>query len=326
MYAIETHDLTRIFRKRRSAPFSALDCVSLAVDPGQIFGLLGPNGAGKTTLIKILATLLYPTRGWARVDGIDVVREPRRVRPIINMVAGGETPGYGILSVRENLWMFSQFYGIPTAVASARIEHYLERFELTEDGDTKCNKLSTGMRQKMNLIRAFITEPKVLFLDEPTIGMDAHIARRVRRFIAQWVRDRPDRTILLTTHYMTEAEELCRTVAIIDRGRIVASDTPENLHRELGGEGRFRLTVADGDLNAAALGTVAGLSGCEETTPQSADGLRQFVFHLASDGLLSSVLDFCRARGGRIMGFSKDRPSLEDLFIRIVGRRLSDEE
>jgi ABC-2 type transport system ATP-binding protein len=182
------------------------------------------------------------------------------------------------------------------------------------------------MRQKMNLIRALVTEPKVLFLDEPTIGMDPHIARRVRRFIAQWVRDFPDRTVLLTTHYMAEAEELCRTVAIIDQGAIVVADTPENLRRELGGTGLYRLTLADGFVDPAVLGSLPGLCDLEENARDAEGAVREFTFHLGAGGEIGAVLDLCRARGARIVSFKKDQPCLEDLFVRIVGRRLAHEE
>ena len=324
MAAIRTRELTRRFKKKRQDEFVALDAVDLDVEQGQIFGLLGPNGAGKTTLIKILATLLYPNSGTAEVLGIDVARHPRKVRPLINMVSGGETSGYGILTVRENIWMFSQFYGIPGKLAKQRIEQYLERFELARDGDTKINKLSTGMRQKMNLIRGLITDPKVLFLDEPTLGLDVHIAREIRAFMAQWVADDPERTVLLTTHYMAEAEELCRNLAIIDRGRIVVCDTPEQIREDLGASGFYRLALANGRVDQATLQAVEGLADLELVDED--DGRREYKFRLKSEERLSDVFDLCQAKDARILNFSKERPDLEDLFVNIVGRKLDRNE
>ena len=175
--AIETKDLGRIYKLRGSKKETrkelvALQGVDLTVERGELFGLLGPNGAGKTTLIKILTTLLAPTSGWARVAGADVHAEPESVRPRINMVSGGESSGYGLLTVRENLWMFSQFYGVPSKEANERIEALLEMVGMKDRMHTKSSDLSTGLRQKMNIVRGFLTEPEVLFLDEPTLGLD----------------------------------------------------------------------------------------------------------------------------------------------------------
>lgn len=327
MLAIETKDLTRVFNKKRKKKFIALDSVSLEVESGQIFGLLGPNGAGKTTLIKILVTLLYPTSGWAKVNGIDVVADPRKLRPLINMVSGGETSGYGILTARENIWMFASFYGIPGKIAKRRADEYLELFGLGADADTKINKLSTGMRQKMNLIRGLVTDPKILFLDEPTLGLDAHIARDVRLFLADWIKQKPDRTILLTTHYMAEAEQLCRNLAIIDRGRIVTSDTTASLIKSLDSMGHYRISLADGKVDENDLRQVPGLSDPEIiVNSDSLDTHHEFKFRLSAEEMISGVFDLCQTRQARILNFSKHRPGLEDLFIRIVGRKLDDSE
>jgi len=177
----------------------ALHEVDLEIHPGELFGLLGPNGAGKTTLIKILTTLLLPTSGRAWVAGYDVVAQPEAIRRRINMVAGGESCGYGLLTVRENLWMFSQFYGLDDRTARRRIEELLERFGLQDRGDSKMLDLSTGLRQKVSIIRGFLTDPQILFLDEPTLGLDVNAARQIRFFVREWIRERPGRTILLTT-------------------------------------------------------------------------------------------------------------------------------
>ena len=242
MFAVETQNLGRTF-KAKEGPLRALDDVNLQIRPGELFGLLGPNGAGKTTLIKILTTLLYPTDGKAFVGGLDVVKRAKDVRPLINMVSGGEHAGYGILKVHEQLWMFSQLYGVPTRVAKKRMAELLPIFDLEAKANEKVGKLSTGERQKMNLIRGFICDPKVFFLDEPTLGLDVHVARGIRKFIGEWVKERSDRTILLTTHYMSEADEMCDRLAVIDRGIVVACDTPSALKSRLGRKAVFRLEV-----------------------------------------------------------------------------------
>ncbi|MCX7840018.1 MAG: ABC transporter ATP-binding protein [Anaerolineae bacterium] len=230
-FAIETHNLGRVYKirdtkKKEHKELIALREVNLQIEQGELFGLLGPNGAGKTTLIKILTTLLAPTSGWARVAGFDVMQQQAQVRPLINMVSGGESSGYGLLTVRENLWMFAQFYGIPSAQANRRIKELLDIVKMSDRLNTKSSDLSTGLRQKMNIVRGFMTDPKVIFLDEPTLGLDVGAARDVRAFIRQWITEHRERTVLLTTHYMVEADELCDRVAIINQGRVLACDTP----------------------------------------------------------------------------------------------------
>ncbi len=236
--AVETIGLRRTFaapRNRGGGPVEALAGVDVRIERGEIFGLLGPNGAGKTTFIKILTTLLFPTGGIARVAGHDVVDEAGEVRQRIGLISGGESSGYGILTVRECLWMFSQFYGVPAAVAWPRVDELVAVVGLVEQANTRINRLSTGQRQRMNFARGFMSDPEVMFMDEPTLGMDVNAARALRAYVARWMRDRPGRTVLLTTHYMAEAEELCDRLAIIDRGRVLACDSPAALRRQVQG-------------------------------------------------------------------------------------------
>ncbi len=232
--SVQTQKVVRIFRGgKQSDEILALDRVDLEVRKGEIFGLLGPNGAGKTTLIKILSTILLPTSGSAKVLGMNVAKEYNEIRKRINLVSGGETPGYGAISVKENLWFFSQLYGLPGNVARERIRKLSQQLELTEFLNTRMHKLSTGYKQRLNLVRGFINYPDVLFLDEPTLGLDVLSAINLRRIIKSWVEEHPEKTILLTTHYMAEADQLCDRIALINRGRIIALDTPEALRRNL---------------------------------------------------------------------------------------------
>jgi ABC-2 type transport system ATP-binding protein len=205
--AVETHGLGRVY-KTRNETVTALTSVDLKVREGELYGLLGPNGAGKTTLIKILVTLLLPTSGTARVDGLDVVTEFRKLRPRISIVSGGENAGYGLLYVREQLWMFSQFYGMNSKVAYARIDELLERLGLASVAKRQISGLSSGMRQKMNLVRGLMTDPRVLFLDEPTVALDVGAARDLREEVSRWMAEDPTRTVILTTHHMQEADDL----------------------------------------------------------------------------------------------------------------------
>src|SRR3970282_651246 len=203
--AIQTENLGRVYKvratkKEKAKELIALKDVSLEVKRGELFGLLGPNGAGKTTLIKILTTLLAPSSGHAKVAGFDVHKDPEKVRPRINMVSGGESSGYGLLTVRENLWMFAQFYGIPSAVANWRIRELLKVVGLSDGINSKSSDLSPGLRQKMNIVRGFLTDPDVLFMDEPTLGLDVGASRHARKLIRQWIFTNPDRPLLLSTH------------------------------------------------------------------------------------------------------------------------------
>jgi len=328
-FSIETKDLTRLFRvKRREArgqhrEITALDRASLAVERGELFGVLGPNGAGKTTLIKILATLLSPTSGTARVAGVDVAENPWEVRRHIGMVSGGESSGYGLLTVEENLWMFSQFYGMRSGEGKARIKELLEVVGLADRAKTKIYHLSTGMRQKMNFARGFLTDPEVLFLDEPTIGLDVQTARTLRAYIREWVDRHPDRTILLTTHYMYEADELCDRVAIIDQGKVLACDRPATLKRGLQEQAVFRLKVA-GPLDPSGL--LGGIVGVHRFAHAAHDGYMQLDLILADENVLLPVLSGIQGAGGKLVSLEKREPTLEDVFIRLVGHGLGERD
>lgn len=326
---MKTEELTRVFRLRKREAregrreILALDRVNLEVQKGELFGLLGPNGAGKTTLIKILATLLSPTSGRAWVAGVDVVENPVEVRRHINMVTGGETSGYGLLTVEENLWMFSQFYGIPSREARHRIRKLLSLVGMADRAKTKVYHLSSGMRQKMNIVRGFLTEPEILFLDEPTLGLDVQTARTIRDFIRQWLKEHPDRTILLTTHYMHEADELCYRVAIIDRGKILACAPPAELKKTLQREAVFRLYV-EGMRDATSV--LTGLQEIRAFAQSEVDGRLSLDLILADEEALVSVLSRLRAAGARLAELRKEEPTLEDVFLALVGRKLSEDE
>ena len=326
--AIETQDVRRIYKirgpKTKGEPTTrvALDGVDLQVKRGELFGLLGPNGAGKTTLIKILATLLLPSSGTARVDGFDVVRDTEEVKRRISMVSGGETSGYGLLTVEESLWMFARFYGLENKVAKDRIAAMAQIMGLEERMRAKISDLSTGLRQKMNFIRGFVTDPNVVFLDEPTLGLDVQAARDVRGFVRQWMDDHPDRTLLLTTHYMAEADEMCDRLAIIDSGKLLVCDTPANLKRSLQTEAVFNLKVAplgakpkDGDLLEA-------VPGVSRVNVADVNGHTELALTLRAEDALPEVLAYLTRRGSSLIALEKREPTLEDVFIKVTGRRL----
>jgi ABC-2 type transport system ATP-binding protein len=323
--AIRTAGLTRVFKARRGTPeVRALEGVNLEVHRGECFGLLGPNGAGKSTLIKILTTLLLPSSGTATVAGYDVATDPVNVRRRINLVSGGDQAGYGILTVRETLNLFARFYGVPKAVAKKRAEELLAVAGLTDKADTRLTNLSTGMKQKLNFARGFISDPEIIFLDEPTLGLDVEASRDVRIFIARWVRERPGRTVLLTTHYMVEADELCGRVAIIDRGRILALDTPKALKRSIPEEPVFEVSIGSGGVGFDGIGEIAGVRSLSHHT-NPATGAIELRVVVDEDEVIGEVLGRLKALGCPVLHLTKMEPTLETVFIHHVGRGLTDE-
>lgn len=329
--AIQTEDLGRTYKlrgpKRQGDPKTlvALDGVSLEVPRGGLFGLLGPNGAGKTTLIKILATLLLPTSGTARVEGLDVTRDMQGIRERISMVSGGETSGYGLLTVEENLWMFARFYGLDNTTARKRIDEMLEVVGIADRKRTKISDLSTGLRQKMNFVRGFISDPSVVFLDEPTLGLDVTAAREVRGFVKQWMREQPDRTVLLTTHYMAEADELCDRLAIIDRGKLMALDTPYNLKHRLQQEAIFNLKVGPLGPKPNRDAMIENVPGVRQASVHEQNGHTELSLILAGEDALAGVLSHLTGRGSSLISLEKREPTLEDVFVALVGRRLDED-
>jgi ABC-2 type transport system ATP-binding protein len=327
--SVETSGLGRVYSLRggpkgQPRSLTALDNVDLEVKRGELFGLLGPNGAGKTTLIKILTTLLAPTSGTAKVAGFDVSRQTADVRSRINMVSGGESSGYGLLTVRENLWMFSQFYGIPSAAANRRIEELLTIVGLADRIHTKTSDLSTGLRQKMNIIRGFLTDPEVLFLDEPTLGLDVGASRDVRKFVRSWMAEDPGRSLLLTTHYMVEAEDLCDRVAIISHGRVLACDTPANLKRRLRREVIFHIEVSPLDGQGADF--LKANPGVRQVAHHPGDGFGTIELILAEEDALGGILQALTSRNIRLLNLQKREPTLEDVFVDLVGKSLEEVE
>jgi ABC-2 type transport system ATP-binding protein len=325
--AIDVRAVRRVYAAK-GGPVVALDGVDLEVESGELFGLLGPNGAGKTTLIKILTTLLTPTSGTARIFGFDVMHETKRIRRIMNMVAGGEQSGYGILTVREQLWMFSQFYGLPNKDGWKRTDALIERVGLAEKRLARVSTLSTGERQKMNLARGLMNDPWVLFLDEPTLGLDVAAARSLRELIVEWKAAVPGRTILLTTHYMAEADELCDRVAIVDRGRILAIGTPDELKKRVQRESIFRVELDHLDGGPASLADLPGVVKASAAVDEG-DGERQTVavnLVLVDDSALGAVVGAVGGKGATILGLRKSEPTLEDVFVELVGRGFGEEE
>src|SRR5437763_2416379 len=233
MAVVEVEELARTYRtntgilRRRSVEVEAVRGVSFEIGRGELFGLLGPNGAGKTTTIKMLITLLLPTSGEARVLGLDVVRQPREVRRRIGYVFGGDRGLYERLSAYDNLRYFAELYGVSGSRQRARIDEVLELVGLKGREKERVEGYSRGMRQRLHIARGILHDPEVVFLDEPTIGVDPVGARELRATIASLTET--GKTVLLTTHYMFEADELCQRIAVINKGEIIAEGTPRDL-------------------------------------------------------------------------------------------------
>lgn len=319
MHAVETRSLSRLF-KAKGKTITALNNVNLEIKYGEVVGLLGANGAGKTTFVKILATLLFPSEGSANVYGFDVVKQAKQVRKVINLVSGGETPGYGILTVQENLWFFSQLYGLAGDVAKRRMEKLIHDMELEEYVDTRMHKLSTGFKQRLNLARGFINEPKVLFLDEPTLGLDVINAKHVRKYVKDWVRSDESRAVLLTTHYMAEAEEICDRIAIIYNGSIVACETPQVLKTSLAKDTSVQIEVRNSSsrLNFKGLEGVIGSSIRDNN-----NGVTTIKVVLDDQSRIPDLVSLLTKEGCKIVSINTSEPSLEDVYIKYVGRGIN---
>ena len=320
--SIEVTDLRREF-KAKSSPVVALDGVSFKVGRGEIFGVLGPNGAGKTTLIRILSTLLLPTGGTATVMGYDVGHEPEKVRRVINMASGAEKAGYDFISAKRNLWFFSQLYGIPSDQAEKKIMELSEMLGLTKYLDRKFYALSTGYRQRATIARAFINEPKVVFLDEPTIGLDVMTARSIREFLRTEAREH-ERTIMLATHNMAEVEAICDRVAIIDKGKIIAEGTPAELKRSLGVPALV-MEVTPSQNTFEMLAQVPGVKGFTSSTDDER-GLSTVQVVVESDAAAKGAEDAVEKDGRKVVASWRKQASLEEVFVALVGRGFKERE
>jgi ABC-2 type transport system ATP-binding protein len=309
--AVVAEDVTRVFepRRKRDANVIALDRVSLEIPVGEIHGLLGPNGAGKTTLVKILSTVLVPTSGRARVLGHDVVDEPKAVRPLIGIVFGGERGLYWRLTARQNLEYWGALYRVPGSEVRRRAQQLLERVGLADKADERVETFSRGMKQRLHLARGLVGDGKVLFLDEPTTGMDPLAGREFRNLIEELKGE--GRTILLATHDMVEAESVCDRVTLIDRGKIVATESPRTLGRVISRFQRIDVEGASPDL-LARVGALAGVANVSEAD----SGAR---IEVAEEGTTGAVLKLLVEEG--VTSVRTSLPSLEEVYVHLIGER-----
>ncbi len=313
---IRVEGLTKVFNKS----LVAVDHVNFSVKKGEIFGLLGPNGAGKTTTIRMLSTLTKPTEGTAKVGGYDVVKDDDDVRRLIGLVSE-KIIMYDRLTAKENLWFFGKLYGIPKDFLTERIDELLGLVQLSNWKDTQVGTFSSGMRQRMNVIRALLNMPEVLFLDEPTLGLDPQSSVEVREFVKKINREN-ETTIILTTHMMVEAEMLCDRIGILDHGRIVALDTSKNLKKLVSGAERTIVGLEIPNLTTKMIASIQSLK-CVDSV--SHDDSTRIKVHADGDEAFDAIIDAIRAEKGKINSVDTLEPTLEDVFLHMTGREVRDE-
>jgi ABC-2 type transport system ATP-binding protein len=307
---ISVKSLTKVY----PGDLIAVEDLDLAVHEGEIFGLLGPNGAGKTTTVGMLTSRVIPTRGSATIGGVDIVAHPTLAKQLIGVVSQSNTLDRS-LTVRDNLYFHGRYFGMSAREAHARADETLERFRLADRATADVSELSGGMAQRLMVARAILHNPRILFLDEPTAGLDPQ-SRLALWEILDELHDAGE-TILLTTHYMEEADKLCDRVAIMDHGHLLSLDTPANLKRSVGADTQVKVT-AEGDLAelAAHLRKLSGITEArivEDVVNVTARGRK---------GLLPSILAHAEEGGFTVTDLSASEPTLETVFIRLTGKDL----
>jgi ABC-2 type transport system ATP-binding protein len=319
--ALEVVSVVKNFRRGRGLKRKvtrAVDEATLTLDRGELFGLLGPNGAGKTTLVRCIATLLIPDAGTIRVLGRDAFKDSLFCRQRIGLLTSGERTLYWKLSARDNLNFFAALYGLTGKARDKRIDYLVELLGLKEVERDRLERYSSGMKQKVSLARAILHNPDLILLDEPSLGLDPQFARFIRQFIKEELNRRQGKTILLTTHYMDEADELCQRIAFINKGRIVDVKTPEQHKRDIPHTEVLEIRL-QGQPDVAPIRSLAGV---ERVAHEFRDGVTTLkVVAPRAEAVLAEAIDELR-KGGRILGVDIKQPTLEDVFLYETGTSL----
>jgi ABC-2 type transport system ATP-binding protein len=314
MSSIEAKDLTRKFGQ-----LIAVDHVNFHVESGEVFGLLGPNGAGKTTLIRMLCTLLRPTEGTAQVAGFDIRKQPSQVREHIGLVTE-KIILYDRLTAEENLFLFGRLNHLPEQTIKERADRLLRLLKMEEWRKHQGGTFSTGMKQRINIARALITQPSILFLDEPTLGLDPQTTRAIHEFIREL--SGQGMTIILTTHIMSEADELSKKIGIIDRGRIVSLDTPAGLKKAGTDNSTTVLNIDIANLTERLITELKNLACVKSLMQEETYRVR---LQANGEGAVDRIIDTIRANNGQIRSVSTVEPTLEDVFLNLTGHEIRDE-
>lgn len=319
--ALDCRAVVKNFRRGRGLKkrvTRAVDGATLQIPRGELFGLLGPNGAGKTTLVRCIATLLIPDAGTITVLGHDAFRDSLWCRRRIGLLTSGERTLYWKLSARANLNFFAALYGLSGKARDKRVDYLIELMGLKDAEKERLERYSSGMKQKVSVARAILHDPDVILLDEPSLGLDPQFARFIRGFIKDELNRKQRKTILLTTHYMDEADELCDRIAFINKGRIVDIKTPEQYKRDIPHTEVLAVRV-QGQPDTAA---VARLPGVERFSADFKDGVTTIRLVLPrAEALLSEAIELLRGQA-RILGIDVKQPTLEDVFLYITGTSL----
>ena len=314
--AIVTQDLTKKFNG-----LVAVDHINFKVKSVEIFGLLGPNGAGKTTTINMLITLLKPTEGTAYVSGFDIRREPEKIRERIGVVFQDMTVDRNLTGY-ENMWLHGKLYNIPEKELKRRIKELLEFVELEKWANVELRKYSGGMIRRLEIARGLLHTPEILFLDEPTLGLDPQTRAHIWDYIRRTKKEK-NMTILLTTHYMDEAEKLCDRIAIIDHGKIIAIGTPEQLKKTIGGDIIY-ITVSKENHDIKRFMEAIKDNVSEKTKIINTNTLAITVENAPEK--IPLIFDVAQSNGVKILEIKYSRPTLDDVFLQLTGRKLREEE
>jgi ABC-2 type transport system ATP-binding protein len=315
---IEANELVRVYRsstgllRKKKKETLAVDRISFSVEKGELFGMLGPNGAGKTTTIKMLTTLLTPTGGKASVLGFDVLQEPVEVRKRMGLILGGEKGLYYRVTGRQNLKYFADLYGVPMQYRDKRVQEVLDLVGLTAKADTQVEDYSRGMKQKLHIAKGIVHDPEVIFMDEPTIALDPQASRETRKLTKDLIAQ--GKTIMLTTHYMFEADELCRRIAVINNGKIVALDTPQGLKGLV--KDTAVIEVEGFGIDEAVMDKVRKLEGVRTVSATTNESKQIMRVQVCDAGELLTPVT--RSLDCKVIDVRVKEPTLEDAYLWLV--------
>lgn len=332
--SIETINLTKIFKVRKSGALfkrsflrrkvvqsiTAVDSVNLKIEKGEIFGLLGPNGAGKTTLIQMLCTILTPTGGTTLINGFDIKKDDFEVRKQIGaMIGSGQKGLYQRLTGRDNLEFYATIYGLPRANRKIRIRQVLDFFDIGERVDDQVQKFSTGMQRQLALCKVLLPDPPILLLDEPTAGLDVKTSRKIMQLLRR-INQEQEKTILLTTHYLHEADKLCDRVAIINKGKIMSCASPRIVKESVMGSDSFEISFTYLASNIfEALSKTSGLIKWERVTNDTILRYCTLRCHIVrAESTLPAIIETILKNGGKIRNLVRQEHSLEDAYMSII--------